>query len=92
MSSYTMPEGYVRPSAERAAQIGFAKAVPPEPKRYAQCRNCKHFNYDDSEYMGASGRELSRQVNFRCRLHKIIVLKSCVCAAHEFAYPDRGDR
>lgn len=90
--NYSMPEGYVRPSPERAAQIGFVKAVPPEPKRYAQCRNCKHFVYDDSEYADSRGRDASRKVNLRCKEHQIMVSMGTVCLKHEFAYSDRGDR
>ena len=82
-----------KPDASQAAAIGFRKAVPPEPKRYPQCRNCKHIVYDDEFYMPlGGGGERSRRTNLRCRQHAIAVLLSCVCDAHEFAYRDRSDR
>ena len=77
---------------DKRQAAGIRKAVPPEPKRYAQCRNCKHFVYDDSEYCGSRGDLRFKQVNLRCNVHKIAVLKSSVCDAHEFAYANRGDR
>lgn len=92
MSNYHMPDGYVRPAAAVAAELGFCQAVPPEPKRYAQCRNCRHFSYDDSEYCNAKGALASRRVNLRCTRHKIVVQMGTVCATHEFARADRGDR
>lgn len=82
----------VKPSPEQAAAIGLRKAVPPEPKRYAQCRNCKHYTYDADDYMDAKGRTAFRKSNPQCVLHKIAVLKSSVCPAHEFAHSDRSDR
>lgn len=92
MSNYPKPAGYVRPAAAMAAVLGFQQAVPPDPKRYAQCRNCKHFRYDDSEYCNAKGALATRRVNLRCSQHKIMVQMGTVCAAHEFAYSHRGDR
>jgi len=82
-----------KPHTELAQAIGFRKAVPPEPKRYAQCRNCKHLTYDTSEFMNfRTNKESWRRKNQRCTLHNILVLSSSVCDAHEFAYSDRSDR
>jgi len=82
-----------KPDAATAETIGFRKAVPPEPARYAQCRNCKHVVYDVSEFMNfRTNKESWRRKNNRCGLHRILVLASSVCDAHEFAYKDRGDR
>lgn len=81
-----------RPTPAQAAAIGLTKAVPPEPKRYAQCRNCKHYTYDADDYMSARGKTEFRKSNPRCTLHKIAVLKSSVCPAHQFAHSDRSDR
>ena len=77
---------------EQAAAVGLTKAVPPEPKRYAQCRNCRSFTYDADDYMNARGQTAFRKTNPRCTRHKIAVLKSSVCPAHEFAHSDRSDR
>lgn len=87
-----MPAGYARPTNQRATEVGFRQAEPPEPKRYAQCRNCKQFRYDDSEYCNAKGNLASRRVNLRCSVHKIVVQMGTVCDAHEFANADRSDR
>lgn len=81
-----------KPTSQQAAELEFRKAVPPEPKRYAQCRNCKHFVYDDSDRMGRRGELLFKKTNLRCRLNSIKVQMGTVCKTHEFAYPDRGDR
>ncbi|MGK2897820.1 MAG: hypothetical protein ACSLE9_03930 [Burkholderiaceae bacterium] len=83
-----------KPDDLQAAAIGYAKAVPPEPKLYPQCRNCKHLIYDDHFYMALSGKggERSKKVNLRCRLHEIAVNLGCVCSGHQFAYADRSDR
>lgn len=83
-----------RPDAAKTIAINLRKAVPPEPKRYAQCRNCKHMVYDDEFYMPLNGRggERSRKKNIRCRAHDIAVPLGSVCDAHEFAYSNRSDR
>lgn len=75
-----------------AAAAGFRKAVPPEPKRYAQCRNCKHFVYDHSDYCNAKGELAFRKINPRCRTLSIAVTLGSVCDGHDFAYADRSDR
>lgn len=77
---------------DRRRALGIRQAVPPEPTRYAQCRNCKSFVYDDSDYCSAKGELRFRKVNLRCRVHQVAVSMSAVCAAHEFAYADRGGR
>lgn len=92
MSNYEMPSGYAKPAQEQAQALGFCKAIPPEPKRYAQCRNCSQFRYDSSEYMDAKGREAWRRINLRCTLHKIVVQMGTVCLKHAYANADRGDR
>lgn len=81
-----------KPTADQAAALDFKKAVPPEPKAYAQCRNCKHFVYDDSERLGLRGQLLFVKTNTRCRQHGIAVQLGTVCKTHEFAYANRGDR
>lgn len=79
-------------SAELVARIGLKKAMPPEPKRYAQCRNCKSFVYDDSERLGLSGKLLFIKQNTRCNTHHVAVQLGMVCDDHAFAYADRSDR
>lgn len=81
-----------RPTADEAAAIGLVKAVPPEQKRYPQCRNCKSYTYDADDYMNLRGQLALRKSNPRCTRHNIAVLKSSVCPAHEFAHKDRSDR
>ena len=83
---------HLKPTEEQVATLDFKKAVPPEPKRYAQCRNCKHFVYDDSERLGLRGQLLFTKINTRCRLNEIAVQLGTVCKTHEFAYSDRSDR
>ncbi|MGJ7611801.1 MULTISPECIES: hypothetical protein [unclassified Variovorax] len=78
--------------ADKSAPSGFRKAVPPEPKRYAQCRNCKHFVYDDSDYCGSKGQLAFRKINLRCRQLQIKVQMGTVCDEHQFANHDRSDR
>lgn len=87
-----MPAGYTKPTKQTASELGFRSAVPPVPKRYAQCRNCRHFRYDDSEYCNSKGELASRRVNLRCDYYKLVVQMGTVCAGHEFANADRGDR
>lgn len=81
-----------KPTPQQAVDLEFRKAVPPEPKRYAQCRNCKHLVYDDGDRMDLRGQLVFIKENTRCRLHGIAVRLGTVCKTHEFAYPDRGDR
>lgn len=79
--------------AKLQAIIGIRRAVPPEPKRYAQCRNCRHVVYDDEFYMPLrGGPERSRKRNIRCRAHNLEVSLGSVCDAHIAAYKDLGDR
>lgn len=82
----------VKATPELAAAIGLRKAVPPEPARYAQCRNCKSFVYDTEEYLNLRGSMCFKKANPRCSKHGIKVLNSSVCTTHEFAYANRGDR
>lgn len=89
---YPMPAGYAGPSDEQTSAITFRRAVPPEPKRYAQCRNCKHFGYDASEYCNSKGAYATRRVNLRCTQHRIVVQMGTVCDGHAFANADRSDR
>lgn len=74
------------------AEIGFRKAVPPEPKRFAQCRNCKHIAYDSDDRCNLKGELTLRRVNLRCSQHRVPVRLGTVCDTHEFAYSDRADR
>lgn len=78
--------------ADQRKAAGIRAAVPPEPKRYAQCRNCKNFVYDDNEYLGLKGDLRFRKSNLRCRVHLVSVSMGTVCDAHEFAYTNRSDR
>lgn len=81
-----------KPDDSQVKSIGFRKAVPPEPTRYAQCRNCKFFAYDDEFYMSRRGGDASRKTNLRCKQHNVAVQMSTVCDSHKFAYTDRSDR
>lgn len=81
-------------TSQALAEIDFRKATPPEPARYAQCRNCKHIGYDSDDRIGLHGRLIFRRVNLRCRGNavRVPVKLGTVCNKHEFAYADRGDR
>ena len=74
------------------AQIGFRQALPPEPKRFAQCRNCKGIVYDTDERLSLKGKLVFLRLNVRCQQHGVPVRLGTVCDSHEFAYADRSDR
>lgn len=80
-----------QPSAA-AANANFRKAVPPEPKRYAQCRNCRFFTYDADDYCDVRGQVRFRKAKPRCVMLGIAVTLGSVCDGHEFAHRDRSDR
>ena len=81
-----------KPTKTQADAAGFRKAVPPEPTKFAQCRNCKNFRYDDSDYMTLKGDMAFRKTNLRCAVHQFSVSMGTVCESHEFQYANRGDR
>lgn len=61
-----------------------------KPEIVPACKNCTHFGYDSSDYMGAKGISFSK-VNRRCKQHKFSVSSNSVCDTHAFKYPDRSD-
>lgn len=81
-----------RPTPAQAKAQGFTKAVPPEPKRYPQCRNCASLVYDSADYMDMRGKECWRRENLRCSIHKFAVQMGTVCSSHTYYRPDRSDR
>lgn len=76
----------------QAVAVNFRKAVPPEPKIYAQCRNCVHLVYDSDDRCSSRGELLLRKVNLRCKPGGFKVVLGAVCDQHNFAYESRGDR
>lgn len=78
-------------NAPAYALAGFRKAVPPEPKVYAQCRNCTHLVYDSDDRTNSRGELTLRRVNLRCKEFKFPVQMGTVCNKHEFRYPAGGD-
>lgn len=72
--------------------VGFKKAVPPEPKIYAMCRNCCYFVYDSDDRTNFRGELTLRRVNLRCSTHKFKVRMETVCDSHSFQYTNRGDK
>lgn len=70
---------------------GFRKAVPPEPKQFAQCRNCVHFVYDSEDRMNRRGEVTFGRSNLRCRQFSFPVNLGTVCNSHAFKHALRRD-
>lgn len=82
MSSKSLSVGLVR------MEVRYRHASKPEV--VPACKNCIHFGYDSSDYMGANGVAFAK-VNRRCKEHKFSVASNSVCDTHAFRYPDRSD-
>lgn len=81
-----------RPTPIEIEASGFKKAVPPEPKIYPQCRNCKSFAYDSDDRTNSRGELTLRRIHLRCSSHQFSVQMGTVCSNHAFAYAHQGDK
>lgn len=75
--------------ADIKSGIGYRKADKPKPVFIPMCENCKHFRYDDHDYMNSRGNLCFARKNKRCSFNDIPVTSKSICNFYDSKYPHK---